>query len=254
MRPGHVQANLAMDVNVPASRIIDAVDAVDTLSDRYAADLSYRPNEVEQRQALAAAIGLGLSAPGATPDLMLRVGVIKNLDLGLRWSSLAVHGDAKYRFLTTRDPSAEEAEKDPNVDRGFQGAVSLGISKSLFSGIVFDALDYLQIGDYSRWNIEVPVIFGARLGSFGHYWFGPKYVFSTYSLDASLKNVGVVPESSGTIHHLAAFGGIGVGYKVIFVFLELTIAEMFAKPEILGQPTDLGGVVIVPAGGLMLRL
>jgi hypothetical protein len=29
---------------------------------------------------------------------------------------------------------------------------------------------------------------------------------------------------------------------------------MFAEPEILGQKTDLGGIVVVPAGGLMLRL
>lgn len=29
---------------------------------------------------------------------------------------------------------------------------------------------------------------------------------------------------------------------------------MFTKPEIFGRPTDLSGVVIVPEGGLMLRL
>lgn len=119
---------------------------------------------------------------------------------------------------------------------------------------VFDALDYLEVGDYSRWNIEVPVIFGSRMGDIGHVWFGPKYVFSTYSVDASLKNVGVVPETSGAIHHLGGFGGVALGYRVVFVFLEVTVAKMFAEPEILGRPTDLGGIVVAPAGGLMLRL
>ncbi len=258
MRPGHVQAQAALDVNVPASRIVDAVDVVATLGDRYASDPSYRPGADEQRQALAAGVGLGLSSPGVNPDFMLRMGVLKNLDVGLRWSGLAAHADGKYRFLATKEPTAEEEKEDGKIgngpDRGFQGAVSIGISKSLYNGFVFDTLDYLEVGDYSRWNIEVPVIFGTRLADFGHVWFGPKYVFSTYSVDASLKNVGVVPEASGTIHHLGGFGGIGVGYKVVFVFAELTIAKMFAEPEIFGQKTDLGGIVVAPAGGLMLRL
>lgn len=258
MRPGHVQMNAAMTVNVPASRIVDAVDVVATLGDRYASDSSYRPSTEEQRQALGAGVGLGLSAPGPNPDLMLRMGVVKDLDVGLRWSGLAAHADAKYRFFSTKEPTAEEesAEKGKignGPDRGFQGSVSIGVSKALYSGFVFDTLDFLQVGDYSRWNIEVPVIFGSRLSDFGHVWFGPKYVFSTYSVDASLKNIGAVGESSGTIHHLGAFGGLGVGYKVVFVFLELTIAKMFANPEILGQKTDLGGIIVVPAGGLMLR-
>ena len=259
MRPGHVQAQAALDVNVPASRIVDAVDVVATLGDRYASDPAYRPSADEQRRALAAGVGLGLSAPGVNPDFMLRMGVVKNLDVGLRWSGLAAHADGKYRFLATKEPTAEEEEAEEGTigngpDRGFQGAVSIGISKALYNGFVFDALDYLEVGDYSRWNIEVPVIFGTRLADVGHVWFGPKYVFSTYSVDASLKNIGAVPESSGTIHHLGAFGGIGVGYKVVFVFAELTIAKMFAQPEIFGQKTDLGGIVVAPAGGLMLRL
>ena len=259
MRPGHVQAQAALDVNVPASRIVDAVDVAGTLGSRYASDPSYVPTSDEQRQALAAGVGLGLSSPGVNPDFMLRMGVVKNLDVGLRWSGLAAHVDGKYRFLATREPTAEEEEAERGKigngpDRGFQGAVSIGISKSLYDGFVFDALDFLDVGDYSRWNVEVPLIFGSRLGDFGHVWFGPKYVFSTYSVDASLQNVGIVSKSSGTIHHLGAFGGVGVGYKVVFVFLELTIAKMFAEPEVFGQRTDLGGIVVVPAGGLMLRL
>lgn len=247
MRPGHVQAQGAFDVNVPASRIVDVVDTTATLSSRYASDPSYSPTTEEQRQALGAAVGLGLSSPGVNPDLMLRVGVVKNLDAGIRWSGLAAHADAKYRFLTTRDVVGDE-------DPGFQGAVSVGVSKALYSGFVFDTLEFLHVDDYSRWNVEVPVIFGSRLGDFGHVWFGPKYVYSHYSVDASLKNVGIVSETSGAIHHLGAFGGAGVGYKVVFVFLELTVMDMLAKPEILGQKTDLGGIVVVPALGLMLRL
>lgn len=250
MRPGHVQAQGAFDVNVPASRVIDAVDTAATLTDRYASDSNYRPTDAEQKQALASAVGLGLSSPGVNPDLMLRVGIFRNFDAGIRWSALNAHIDGKYRFLQTKEANSD----DPNDDPGFQGSVSLGLSKTLYSGFVFDALEFLQIDDYSRWNLELPVIFGSRMGDFGHVWFGPKYVYSHYSVDASLKNVGIVPETSGSIHHLGAFGGAGLGYKYVFVFLELTIMNMFAKPEIFGQKTDLGGIVVVPSLGLMLRI
>jgi hypothetical protein len=250
MRPGHVQVQGAFDVNVPGSRVTDAVDTAATLTDRYASDSSYRPTEDDQRRALGAAVGLGLAAPGVNPDLMLRLGLFKDFDAGIRYSALNAHVDGKYRFLTTKDVP----EDDPNADPGFQGAVSLGVSKSLYSGLVFDALEFLDVGDYSRWNVEVPVIFGKRMGNIGHVWFGPKYVYSHYSVDASLRNVGIVPETSGSIHHLGAFGGVGLGYKWVFVFTELTVANMFAKPEILGQTVNLGGIVIVPALGLMLRI
>lgn len=260
MKPLHVQANAALDVVVPVSRVVDAVDVTATLADKYASDSGYKPSEAEQKQALGAAVGLGLSSPGVNPDVMLRMGVVKDLDVGLRWSAITAHADAKYRFLATHDPTPEEEAEDAKSalgngpDRGFQGAISVGISKALYSGLVFDLLDQLKIDDYSRWNLEIPVIFGARLRDFGHVWFGPKYVYSHYSVDASLQNVGVVPEVSGSIHHLGGFGGIAVGYKVFFVFTELTIAKMWAKPEIFGQATDLGGITVMPAFGIMLRI
>lgn len=259
MRPGHVQADAALDVVVPASRIVGAVAVAGGLGARFVSDPHYEPTTEDARRALAAAIGLGLSAPGVNLDVMLRVGIVRDLDVGLRWSGLAAHADAKYRFLATRPPSVEEERRaamrpGDGPDPGFQGAISVGVSRAFYGGFVFDALDFLDVADYSRWNLEVPVIFGGRLGEFGHAWFGPKYVLSRYALDASLKNVGIVPESSGIIHHVGAFGGFAVGYRYAFVFVELSAAWMFADPEILGRKTDLGGLVVAPSGGLMLRL
>jgi hypothetical protein len=240
MKPGHVQANAAVDVNIPASRIIAAVDVAKELGDNYAKNPSYVPSIEDQRKALAAGVGLGLSAPGANQDFMLRIGVVRDLDVGVRWSGLAAHVDGKFRFM--------------GDESSWQGAVSLGVSKTLYRGFIFDTLDYLRINDYSRWNVELPVIFGRRLGDFGHVWAGPKYVYSHYTVDASLKNVGAVSSTSGSIHHLGGFGGIALGYKYVFVVAELSIAKMFAQPELFGQTTDLGGIVVVPAFGLMLRL
>lgn len=263
MKPGRFQAHGAMNVNIPASRVYDAVDTAIDVSSNYVSDTSYRPTEADQRKILGAAIGLGLSAPGVNPDVGLRVGVVRNMDVGLRWSGLALHGDVKYRLFHAKDLTREPGEEPPKgidklangpKDPGFSGSISVGVSKALYSGLVFDVLDYLQIGDYDRWNVEVPMIFGSRIGSFGHYWFGPKYVYSHYILDLSLQNVGVVPDASGSIHHVGGFGGAAFGYKFIYAFAELTAMYMFAKPEILGQKVDLGGVVVVPSFGIMARL
>lgn len=243
LAPGHVQVSGALAVNVPASRIVSLVSEANTQTQAFANDPTYVPSEDDRRRLLSAAVGLALSSPGVNPDIMLRYGVVKDLDMGIRWSGLAAHADAKIRFLG-----------GDGEDGGMQGAVSLGVSKALYSGLVFDVLERLDVNDYSRWNLEVPVLFGKRLGDVGHVWFGPKYVASRYSVDASLQDFGVVPTTTGWIHHFGAFAGAGIGYKSVFLFGELTVAKMWAEPTIFGQKVDLGGIVVVPAGGLMIRI
>lgn len=240
MAPGHVHASGGMTVNVPVSRIVSAVDATASMGEQFVRDTSYVPSEEDRRKTLAAATGLALASPGVNHDFMLRVGAFKNFDVGLRYSGLAAHIDGKYRFF--------------GDEKGWQGAASLGISKALYSGFAFDALEFVKIDDFSRWNVELPILFGRRLDDFGHVWMGPKYVYSHYTVDAAFQSVGLVDSTSGSIHHLGAFCGAALGYKYVFAFAEMSAAWMFAEPTILGQKVDLGGLVVVPAGGLMLRI
>ncbi len=239
LKPGRFHVGVGSNLSIPASRIVDAIDTSTTLADKYADDPNYSPSEQEQRDYTASLVGLILNAPGINSDFMVRYGLIDKLDAGLRWTSTGVHGDAKYQFLDHAS--------------GWQGAISLGVSHHFFDGTVFDVLEYLHIDDFSRNDIEVPLIFGKRFGSWGYLWGGPKYVFAKYSVDATIDNVAGLQSSDDSIHYYGAYSGFGLGYKSIYAFAELTVMNMVAKPVILGEKTDLGGIIVMPAFGLMAR-
>lgn len=234
---GHVHVGVGANVNLPVSSAVGAIAESTRVAARLSSE-SRAPNEAEQRALVDAMLPLAINPPGATPDLMLRYGVVDAVDVGLRYSGSAIHGDVKAALY----------DEEP-----FTIAVSLGYSRQRFSGLLFDALDYLNIGDYSRNNIEVPLIFGLKLKEYGHVWFGPKFIGSFYSLDASVKDVGLVAQSSGFIQHYGAFGGIALGYKYVFAVAELTAMYMVAKPTIAGRQVDLGGLVLMPSMGVMVR-
>lgn len=239
LKPGQWHAGAGQNLSVPVSRIVDAVDAAATIADKYASDTNYEPTEEEQRAYLRAVVGLALNAPGVNSDFMLRYGLADKFDAGLRWTTTGVHVDGKFQFL--------------DDESGWDGSLSLGISHHFFDGFVFDVLEYLKIDDFKRTNFEIPMIFGKKISDFGYFWGGPKYILSKYSVDAKLKNVAGLQSSDGTIHYFGAFAGAGVGYKKVYLFAELTVMNMVARPIILDEETDLGGIVIMPSVGAMAR-
>jgi hypothetical protein len=234
---GKFHVGVGGNVNIPVSGIVRVIDESASTASSLSKD-SHTPTPAEQRALFNAALGLGLNPPGVTPDVMVRYGIVDEVDVGLRYSGTAIHADAKA-MLYHEDP--------------YSISVSLGYSRQRYSGTLFDALDYLNIGDYSRNNIELPVLFGVKLKDYGHVWAGPKVIGSFYSLDASLKRVGVVEHSGGFISYVGGVTGIAVGYKYVFLMAELTGMYMFAKPTIAGQQVDLGGLVLMPSFGAMAR-
>ena len=225
-------------VSIPVTRIVDALDQAGTIGNKYRMDATYQPTAEEQRQVFDAAVGLALSAPGVTYDVMIRYGIIDRLDAGVRWTTTGLHLDLKFQFLR---------------NGGWDGSISAGYAWHFFEGFLFDVLDYLHVADYSRHDLEVPVILGRRLGKWGYVWGGPKYVMARYSLVAGIPNVTQPFASSGFIHYIGGFAGFGVGYRWVYVFAELTVMDMIASPEILGKPVDIGGAIVVPALGIMAR-
>jgi hypothetical protein len=233
----HVEVNGGFNINIPVTSAVGVIAESTTVASRIATE-NRQPNKEEQRALLDAALPLALNPPGATPDIMVRYGIVDPVDVGLRYSGTAIHGDVKVAVY----------DEEP-----FTLAISAGYSRQRFSGVLFDALDFLKIGDYSRNNLEIPVIMGFQLKDYGHVWFGPKFIGSWYSLDASLKSVGIVEKTSGFVGHYGAFGGIALGYKYVFAVAELTMMYMVSKPTIAGREVNLGGLVIQPSLGLMVR-
>jgi hypothetical protein len=235
---GGVHVGAGVTVDLPVTQAIRALDEAEDLADAYAADPDYQPTEAEQRDAFEAGLGLALAAPGPTIDLMARYGVIEHLDVGLRYTTSGVHLDGKLQFL----------ERGP-----WAGSISVGVARGLFQGPVFDVLEYLQIDDFSRWDLEVPLILGRSLGPLGKVWFGPKLVVSRVELDAALANVDSTLALEETLRYVGGFGGLALGYRDILVFAELSVMHLTASAVVLGDQVDLGGLIVVPSGGVMAR-
>jgi hypothetical protein len=237
--PGGWHVGGGFNVNVPASRVIRALDVAYDLEQKLQDDPGYEPTEDEQRDYLDAAIGLAISAPGVTNDIMVRHGLWDRIDAGVRWTTTGLHLDAKLQFL--HHPS------------GWNGSLSVGYVHHFFDGLLFDALDLLEVDDFSRHDVEVPLIFGRQLGAWGTLWGGPKYVAAWYHLDATLQDTEVVDSPDGMIHYVGGFAGFAAGYRGFRGFVELTVMNMIARPVILGRTVDLGGIVVVPSAGVMVR-
>lgn len=236
----HVGA--ALDLSLPVSRIGAAVDAAVDIAGKYSRDPGYVPTPEEQRTYLNAAVGLALNHPAVINDFMVRYGLRDGLEVGGRYAGNSFHLGAKLRLFD-----------QPRWAPGWQGAVDVSYVHSSFSGLLFDVLSFLRIDDFSRRDVQVPLIFGRRLGRLGRVWLGPKYIYGQVHVDAALQNVDGTLAVDTSVHYLGGFGGLALGYAKVFFIAELTVMNMFADPVLLGQPTDVGGIMVMPAFGVMAR-
>src|SRR5690606_13046235 len=96
---------------------------------------------------------------------------------------------------------------------------------------------------------SVPVLFG-RKHTAVQYWFGPKYMFSSYDFKS---NLGGLIDEAGNMHFLGGTAGIALGYKSFWFVSEVTALNLFSREEVLGEEQNLGGLLVYPAFGFMTR-
>ncbi len=236
------------NVSVPASRIVDTIDAATNLEEKLRNNPQYQVTAEDRAQYEDAVLGLALNQPGAAADFMIRYGVAKHFDAGLRYSSTGVHLDAKYQFL----------DGGPT---GWHGALSLGVRRHLFSGLLFDVLDKIDINDFSRTDVEVPLLFGRSfrqkigggLSLSGRTWFGPKVIFSKVAVDAKLGTIDETLTLEDHMYYAGALAGGAFGIAPIELFAEITVLNLVAKPTIASRQRDLGGIIVMPTVGVQAR-
>jgi hypothetical protein len=249
-------------------RIVEAVDKNE----------QYQVSEEDQQDLLTAGIALAVMPPLAQgTEISIRAGVVDDFDVGFRYSVNALRLDAKYRFSHSGDeiPSptnyrlwgkdsapAEKPEYKPGA-RSLDAAIGIGVSKYLFTNPVFDVLEFVRLGDFSRWDIEVPLYLSFDFGDIFKLYAAPKYVYSHTTFDEKLvsyseqaTNVSgldlTLPASVDT-HFIGASGGIAIGYRYVHLMLELTSGYTICKPYVFGRPRDLSGVTLYPAAGVSVK-
>lgn len=229
-------AAVGSGLNLAPGPIVDIVGVGLELADEPAL------NEEQEQELLTASLALALNPPGVQSEYAFRYGFGYNLDAGLRYTVNAIQGDVKYQFLGT-----------PESPGAWNGSVSVGYSRHLFKGSIFDVLDSLQVNDFSRSDVYASVMFGRHPREFFQYWGGPKVIAGFYEVTSLLETTGTVDQSQGNMLYLGGSLGAALGWKYLWLVGELSAANLIFNADVLGQERDLGGLVLYPTVGVMTR-
>lgn len=259
LEPKQWRASAGLGVYVPAGQIGNALDLASDQAARLARAESGEealPTPDEQREMFNTAAALAVYPPGGVMELGVRYGVVRNVDVGARWSSSSWRLDGRWRFL-------HDAE-------GTHVALGLGVEKHSYDGLVFDLYEklkslaelfnYIELEDPSRWDAEAQILASKDIGRFLQPYAAFKYRAAFYSLPSVLT---VTPPSGaplvqrqeieGVAHFVGGSAGLAMGYRQLWVFFEMSAAWLMSDAEILGETTSLGGFTVYPALGIAAR-
>ena len=221
---------------------------------------TYTLSDQAREELFTAALALAVMPPWLTWEVSARTGVWKDrMDVGVRYGVNAVRLDAKYRILHRGDGEEVAAFRR----RSFDVAIGVGASRYLFGNPVLELLEYVDLGEFSRWDLEAPVLASLDVGDALKLYGGARYVFSTTSLDARL--VDYAAEASGVsgadlglprtvrTHYAGAVAGLAAGYRWVHAMAELNGGYTFCNPVVFGRPRRLGGLTVYPAVGISVK-
>lgn len=287
LEPKQVRVTVGSGAYIPAGTIFRVIDTGIKLGEKgKTAIIKQTPGFAwtaeDEQNLVTSGIALAALPPSAQFELGLRVGLFRNFDAGLRYSSNAIRLDGRYQLFHlgddlnpdgTRRPSPKDF-KARNFGEGGRStdiALGVGVSKYLFSSKVLDVLQYVEMGDFSRWDVDATLYVSHDFIKYFGLYVAPKYVWSTTSFDETLVRVSevanqvvetrcnntdsVCPDVSlpdkVDMHFVGATAGLRAGIPAISVYLELTAGNTFATARILGVDRQLGGLTLYPAGGLV---
>ncbi|MDY7230991.1 hypothetical protein [Hyalangium rubrum] len=263
LEQGQFQVSLGAGYFVPVGQIATAaeigIDQGKKINDAVQNDEPVELSEEDQRELFSAGIALAVAPPGAVNELMIRAGVVDNLDVGLRYSGISLRLDGKFRFLHR---ATHEGSSGAEVG-SFDMALGVGVARHSFKSPVLDLLKIVDIDDFSRYDVEVPLYISSEAREIFKLYAAPKYVFSRTSLDQRLvdfsqqgKDVSgfdVSLPSRVNSHFVGSTFGAALGYKYVHLYAELTGGYTFCKTQVFGQEADIGGPTFYPVIGIAFR-
>jgi hypothetical protein len=241
---GHFSASAGLEGNAPVGAFETLLDEGKTLAKLGAGG---QPLTADQKwQVFDAGINLILLTPSVTPHFAATYVPLEHFEVGVRYAGSAWRGGVRYQLVDRR--------------RGpFDLTVGLGVSRFSYEFPISDQIPGLSLSDFSRWQIDVPILIGTSRDWF-HVWAGPKVLFTTFSteLTLSLPNDVTVASFDGTTTFVGGQGGVALGYRYLFFAFELTLAEALGTAHLtapaLAPPTHdtkISSFTIYPSLGVM---
>ncbi|WP_224240811.1 hypothetical protein [Hyalangium gracile] len=260
---GQFQVSLGAGAFIPVGQLAEVVDLGinkgQELKDAIDGDQPVRLTEEEQQRLLTSGVALAVAPPGVVNEVMIRAGLFDDLDVGLRYSGISWRLDTKFRVLHAGD--GEDVPE--NKRKSFDVALGLAGARHSFKSPVFDLMKIIQLDEFSRYDVEVPLYMSADVGDILRLYAAPKYIYSRTSLDerfvdfaAQGKDVtgfDVSLPAKVKSEFVGTTMGVSLGYKYVHVFAEITGGYTFCKPELFGVQRNLGGATFYPAVGIAVR-
>ncbi|MEZ4255581.1 MAG: hypothetical protein R3A78_07665 [Polyangiales bacterium] len=168
---------------------------------------------------------------GVSPAGQARVGLSRNLDLGITVSGTLARFDVRYAWELSNDGTTRYV---------------LLFAPGVYGGGFDDPAD----GHGAAFGADLPLVLGANYGSVVELYVGPRFGLDRVSGelfgDASpVDGVGV--RAGGTV-------GLGTGFRGLLGLLELTVQHEWWSGDIGGAEGDVHGFVLMPSFGLRFRL
>lgn len=206
--------------------------------------------EREVRALLDSGIVWALHYPSTSVELLGRYGVsndiLEGLDIGFRTDFSVWKADAKLQIW----------ENDKQA-----WAFNLGYGRD--SNIVSSQVEWLTLTSFSRQDIDMSLIWGGRPAENFDIYLGPRILYSKIETATKIndKFQAIIPESFSSydpsqlffdeamIYYGGTMGG-KVGYKNIYLNLELNSFWVHVQPTIWGEERDHSGLMLSPVIGI----
>lgn len=246
---GHFQATAALEIGAPTGTIIKIIDTGKTLSDDVRNGMMI--TAAQEFQIFEAGVNVAASPPSVGYHIALAYTVLDNWEIGLRNAAGGWRLGTRYQFL--------RHETGP-----LDMVLGAGIARAATEIPLGDYIPVLEMDDFTRYTGDVSLQIGTSR-SFYRVWGGPKILYSRFDTAMRLSFPGVstpdIATFSGHGIYYGGVGGIAVGYRHVFLALELTIAElsgsadgtvvMTAANSPVARSADISGLVFYPTFGLM---
>ncbi len=261
LNPGQIRITGGFGVHIPAGQLAhSAAEGIKLGTKTVVANANERAYVLtaDDKETLGtAAIALAMFPPSSLWEINARVGVIRNFDVGFRYSINSMRADAKLRVHHSGDAETWDEPRG----RSYDVAIGVGLSKYMLGNQIEGQFGGVRLDDFNRWDLEVPVYFNADWNSHIGVYFVPKFLYSRTTMRQTFLSKPCEcsegtsePETSTPARVDMMFYGATMGLRFggwrVSGMIELTVGNTEATPVLFGKKRSLGGATIQPNVGL----
>lgn len=185
---------------------------------------------------------------GGGPEFMARVGIYEGIDIGFRYNGNVAKGDIRFQLWESSDEAS---------------AVSAQFGYGRHSSIFNKVFEWLDIAEWSRHDFDFQINYGYEIDDWAKFYISPRYIYSHISTELGIaeRYRDRIPErfremdpgnyiSAEGLHYAGLNWGVMMGYKYVFVNLDVSTFRVLFSPTVLGSERDYNGWVVSPTLGL----